>query len=252
MKRRILAIGSLAILSLLVPVYGKTAGLRSQSSVTSSDQAAAQRAVVNQYCSTCHSDKAKAAGMDSARKIDFDRLDIADVSRDAETWERVVRKLRAGMMPPTGIRRPDRETYKGLIAWLENELDRNAVTYTPPPGLHRLNRTEYANVLEDLLDLNIDPAKYLPSDDSTHGFDNIAGALGISSTLVESYVTAAGKISRLALGEATPPTLVVYRTPEDTSQDYHIEGLPFGTRGGMLLQHEFPADGEYAVTTTPI
>src|SRR5436190_635724 len=252
MKRRILGIGSLAILSLLVPVYGKTAGLRSQSSVTSSDQAAAQRAVVNQYCSTCHSDKAKAAGMDSARKIDFDRLDIADVSRDAETWERVVRKLRAGMMPPTGIRRPDRETYKGLIAWLENELDRNAVTYMPPPGLHRLNRREYANVIQALLDLDIDPAKYLPSDDSTHGFDNIAGALGVSSTLVEAYVSAGQKISRLAIGVAATPALTVYRTPEDTSQDYQIEGLPFGTRGGMLVKHVFPSDGEYSVTVTPI
>ncbi|PYR70768.1 MAG: hypothetical protein DMG20_04620 [Acidobacteria bacterium] len=252
MKRRILTIGSLTILSLLVQVYGKTGGRQSQSAVASSDQAAAQRAIINQYCSTCHSDKAKAAGMDSARKIDFDRLDIADVSRDAETWERVVRKLRAGMMPPSGIRRPDRETYKGLIAWLENELDRNAVTYTPPPGLHRLNRTEYANVLQDLLDLNIDPAKYLPSDDSTRGFDNIAGALGVSSTLVEAYVSAAQKISRLAIGQAATPSLTVYRTPEDTSQDYHIEGLPFGTRGGMLIRHVFPSDGEYQITITPI
>src|SRR5213594_1561093 len=150
------------------------------------------------------------------------------------------------------IRRPDRETYKGLIAWLENELDRNAVTYTPPPGLHRLNRTEYANVLQDLLDLNIDPAKYLPSDDSTHGFDNIAGALGVSSTLVEAYVSAAQKISRLAIGEAATPSLTVYRTPEDTSQDYHIEGLPFGTRGGMLVSHVFPSEGEYTITITPI
>src|SRR6202030_2976116 len=99
--------------------------------------------------------------------------------------------------------------YESLIAWLENVLDRNAQPYLPPPGLHRLNRTEYANVIRDLLDLEIDPAKYLPSDDSTHGFDNIAGALGISSTLVEAYVSAASKISRLALGFATPPTLVV-------------------------------------------
>src|SRR5437660_2407378 len=116
MKTKMVVIGSLAMLSLVPVVYGQTFE---------------PRAVITQYCSTCHSDKAKAAGMDSARKIDFDRLDIADVSRDAETWERVVRKLRAGMMPPTGIRRPGRETYKGLIAWLENELDRNAVTYTP-------------------------------------------------------------------------------------------------------------------------
>src|SRR5262247_4192693 len=156
------------------------------------------------------------------------------------------------MMPPSGARRPDRETYKGLIAWLENELDRNAVAYAPPPGLHRLNRTEYANVIEDLLDLDIDPGKYLPSDDSTHGFDNIAGALGVSSTLVEAYVSAAQKISRLAIGEPATTSLTVYRTPEDTSQDYHIEGLPFGTRGGMLKEHVFPSDGEYQVTITPI
>src|SRR5439155_3640301 len=102
------------------------------------------------------------------------------------------------------------------------------------------------------LDLEIDPGQYLPSDDSTHGFDNIAGTLGISSTLVEAYVSAAGKISRLAIGEPVPPTLVVYRTPEDTSQDYHIEGLPFGTRGGIMQKHVFPSDGEYTVTVTPI
>ena len=156
------------------------------------------------------------------------------------------------MMPPAGARRPEPAVYKAMTAWLENELDRTATPYTPPPGLHRLNRTEYANAVRDLLDLDIDPAKYLPSDDSTHGFDNIAGTLGISSTLVEAYVSAAGKISRLAVGEATPPTLVVYRTPEDSSQDYHIEGLPFGTRGGMLVNHEFPSDGEYTITVTPI
>src|SRR5207247_2067726 len=101
-------------------------------------------------------------------------------------------------------------------------------------------------------DLEIDPGQYPPSHDSTHGFDNIAGTLGISSTLVEAYVSASAKISRLAIGEPAAPTLVVYRTPEDTSQDYHIEGLPFGTRGGMLQKHVFPSDGEYTVTVTPI
>ncbi|HYR43463.1 MAG TPA: DUF1592 domain-containing protein, partial [Terriglobia bacterium] len=251
MTKKILMIGSLAMLSLVMAIYGQTAGQPVQSAVPS-DAVAAQRAVVTQYCSTCHSDTAKAAGMDSARKIDFDALDIAHVSRDAETWERIVRKLRAGMMPPSGMRRPDPATYKGLIAWLENELDLSAVTYMPPPGLHRLNRTEYANVIQDLLDLDIDPGKYLPSDDSTHGFDNIAGALGVSSTLVEAYVSAGQKISRLAIGEAATPSLTVYRTPEDTSQDYHIEGLPFGTRGGMLIKHVFPSDGEYQITITPI
>src|SRR5215475_11585038 len=190
--------------------------------------------------------------MDSARKINFDTLDIAHVEKNAETWELIVRKLRAGMMPPVNMKRPDPATYKGFIAWLENELDRTGVQFAPPPGLHRLNRTEYANVIKDMLDLDIDPAAYLPSDDSTKGFDNIAGALGISSTLVEAYVSAAQKISRLAVGEPTTPSLKVYRTLEDTSQDYHIEGLPFGTRGGMLIKHVFPSDGEYQITITPI
>src|SRR5206468_4269398 len=98
-----------------------------------------------------------------------------------QTWEKVVRKLRAGMMPPAGNPRPDRPTTAALVSWLENELDKSAVPYMPPPGLHRLNRTEYANVIRDLLDMEIDPGKYLPVDDSTHGFDNIAGALGLSS-----------------------------------------------------------------------
>jgi hypothetical protein len=214
--------------------------------------AATERDLLNRYCVSCHSERAKAAGMDSARKLALDAIDLNDVHRHAESLELVVRKLRAGMMPPAGARRPEPAVYKAMTSWLENELDRTATPYTPPPGLHRFNRTEYANAIHDLLDLDIDPGKYLPSDDSTHGFDNIAGTLGISSTLVEAYVSAAGKISRLAIGEPAPPTLVVYRTPEDTSQEYHIEGLPFGTRGGMLVTHPFPSDGEYTVTVTPI
>jgi hypothetical protein len=211
----------------------------------------AERDLVNRYCVGCHSERAKAAGMDSARKISLDSVDLTNVHPHAEKLELVVRKLRAGMMPPAGARRPEPAVYKAMTAWLENELDRTATPYTAarPPSPEP---TEYANAVRDLLDRDIDPAKYLPSDDSTHGFDNIAGTLGISSTLVEAYVSAAGNISRLAVGEATPPTLVVYRTPEDSSQDYHIEGLPFGTRGGMLVSHEFPSDGEYTITVTPI
>jgi hypothetical protein len=211
-----------------------------------------ERELFTRYCVSCHNEKAKTAGVDSSRKLTIDSIDFKDVHKHADKLELIVRKMRAGMMPPANVRRPEPAVYKSMISWLEGELDRTAVAYMPPPGLHRFNRTEYANAIQDLLDLEIDPAKYLPSDDSTHGFDNIAGTLGISSTLVEAYVSAAGKISRLAVGEPMPPTLVVYRTPEDTSQDYHIEGLPFGTRGGMLIPHEFPADGEYTVTTTPI
>ena len=214
--------------------------------------AAREQQLFQQFCYACHSERAKAAGVDSAKKLTLDTLDTSDVHRNAKTWELVARKLRAGMMPPADMRRPDPATYEGMAAWLEGELDRDAPPYTPPPGLHRLNRTEYANSVRDLLDLPIDPAKYLPSDDSTSGFDNIAGALGISSTLVEAYVTAAQKISRLAVGEPDDPTLVVYRPREDTSQDYHVEGLPFGTRGGLLVEHLFPSDGEYTITVTPI
>jgi len=264
MTKRLLALGCAVAAPFVVSALAQTAGpARAQTPGAAVPSVAAQppsapapdspqRALLDRYCVGCHSQRARAAGQDSARKLTLDDLDPARVSDHPEKWELVVRKLRAGMMPPANARRPDKATYDGFITWLENELDRTAVVYAPPPGLHRLNRTEYANAIRDVLDLTIDPAAYLPSDDSTHGFDNIAGALGISSTLVEAYVNAAGKISRLAIGEPTTPSLVVYRTPEDTSQDYHIEGLPFGTRGGILQKHVFPSDGEYTITVTPI
>ncbi|HVH26016.1 MAG TPA: DUF1592 domain-containing protein [Vicinamibacterales bacterium] len=211
-----------------------------------------QRALLDKYCVACHNTKAKATGLDSSLRLTLDDIDLSDPAAHAQKLEKVTRKLRAGMMPPVGMPRPDPATYKGLVSWLQTELDKAAVPYMPAPGLHRLNRTEYQNAIRDILHLEVDPSTYLPSDDSTSGFDNIAGALGISSTLVEAYVSAAQKISRLAIGEAVSPTLVVYRTPEDSSQNYHVEGLPFGTRGGMLVKHNFPSDGEYTVTITPI
>ena len=253
MKKKVLILGSLAILSVAYVLFGQSAGTAprpASTSTVSSAQAvpvgSAQRKMLDQYCVTCHNED------DRVANLTIDKLDPAHVSQDAQTWEKVVRKLRAGMMPPSGNPRPDRAATMALVGWLENELDKSAVAYMPPPGLHRLNRTEYANVIRDLLDLEIDPGKYLPTDDSTRGFDNIAGALGLSSTLVESYVSAAGKISRLAMGDATTPSLVVYRAPEDTSQDYHVLGMPMGTRGGILVKHVFPSDGEYTITVTPI
>ena len=257
MNRLVVAVCVMTV-PLIVTVRGQNAAPRppspssSQPAPSSTTPIPPQRALLDQYCVGCHNQRAKASGQEAARKLTLDDLDVTRADDRRDVWETVVRKLRAGMMPPAGVRRPDKATYSGFITRLENELDRNAPPYLPPPGLHRLNRTEYANVVRDLLDLNIDPGQYLPSDDSTHGFDNIAGTLGISSTLVEAYVSAAGKISRLAIGEPASPTLVVYRTPEDTSQEYHIEGLPFGTRGGMLVRHVFPSDGEYTVTVTPI
>jgi len=214
--------------------------------------AEAEKTFFTQYCYGCHNQAAKTRGMESALRLTLDQLDPAHIEKDPETWEKVVRKLRAGMMPPSGMPRPKPEVLESAITFAENELDRSAKIHIPAPGLHRMNRTEYANAVRDLLDIQIDPTKFLPSDDSTRGFDNIAGALGISPTLLEGYVTAAGKISRLAIGDVNTPTQTTYRVAEDTDQDYHIEGMPFGTRGGMLAQHEFPADGDYNIKITPI
>ncbi len=253
MKNRfmVITLGALAVLSLVLAVYGAVPGQRGQAAAVAPANAAAapayatQKALIDKYCQKCHSDSARIGN------LSLESLDITHVQDNVMEWEKVVRKLRAGMMPPPGQDRPDKETYTGLVNWLENELDRSAVPYTPAPGLHRLNRTEYANAIHDLLDLDIDVAKYLPSDDSS-GFDNMAGTLSVSSTLVEAYVNAGQKISRLALGEPATPALYVYRAPEDSSQDYHIEGLPFGTRGGVLLDYIFPSEGEYHITITPI
>jgi cytochrome c5 len=199
-----------------------------------------ERALVDQYCVVCHNAKLKTAN------LLLDELDLGHLAAHAEIGEKIVRKLRAGMMPPTGMRRPDPAALESLIRWMENELDRAAVTQEPPPGLHRLNRTEYANAIRDLLGVEVDATKFLPADDSTRGFDNIAGALTMSPALMEAYLSAAGKISRLAIGDVTAPTQAVFEVPADTAQNYHIDGLPFGTRGGILIRYQFPADGEYS------
>jgi mono/diheme cytochrome c family protein len=202
-------------------------------------EAAKQQAVIKQYCVTCHNDRLKTG------TLTLEPLDFAHLGDHAEVAEKVIRKLRAGMMPPVNMKRPDPATMNSLISYMEGELDRSAVTHLPAPGLHRLNRTEYANAIRDLLALEVDATKFLPSDDSTRGFDNIAGALTMSPALMEAYLSAAGKISRLAIGDVSSPSQAVFEAASDTAQNHHIEGLPFGTRGGMLIKHEFPADGEY-------
>jgi hypothetical protein len=219
---------------------------RLEPSVTTVSDASQERAMIDYYCVTCHT------GVDAPMGLKLDQLDVERVEKNPEKWELVVRKLRAHMMPPAGNPRPSGETYESMIAYLENELDRHVVRRIPPPGIHRLNRTEYANAIRDLLALDIDPAKYLPSDDSTRGFDNIAGALAISPALVEGYADAAEKISRLALGDTHTATSKVCRVPGDNSQDYHIDGMPFATRGGILCDYEFPTDGDYAFKLYPI
>ncbi|PWT99021.1 MAG: hypothetical protein C5B51_27950 [Terriglobia bacterium] len=235
MKTIVLFVACLATLSVVV-VSGQSV---SRSTAPAPD-VAAQRAVLDRYCVVCHSAKLKTAN------LELDKLDLAHLADQAEIAEKVVRKLRAGMMPPTGMPRPEPAILDSLISWMENELDRTAVTHLPAPGLHRLNRTEYTNAIRDVLGLEVDATKFLPSDDSTHGFDNIAGALTLSPALMEAYLSAAGKISRLAIGDVSAPTQAVFEVPADTAQNYHIEGLPFGTRGGILFKYQFPADGEYS------
>lgn len=207
--------------------------------VTDVTTAAAERALLDQYCVTCHNQKLQTAG------LLLDKLDPASIHDHAETWEKVVRKLRAGMMPPSGMPRPAAPVLESMVSFMEKELDRSTSPNLIPPGMHRLNRTEYTNAIRDVLALNVDATKFLPPDDSTHGFDNIAGALTLSPALMEAYLSAAGKISRLAVGDVSAPTQAVFEVPADTAQNYHIEGLPFGTRGGILIKYQFPADGEY-------
>ena len=211
--------------------------------------AADARALLDEYCTRCHNQRS-AIGRDTG--VMWDAVDLARVADHAEVLERGVRRLRAGMMPPAGSPRPNPETYAALTEWLEAELDRHAVRRLPPPGLHRLNRNEYANVVRDLLAVEVDAARLLPADDSSRGFDNQAGTLSLSPALIEAYLTAAARISRLAVGNVTTPTQTVYRVAEDATQSYHVEGLPFGTRGGLRVEHHFPADGEYVLRVVPV
>ena len=198
--------------------------------------------LVEQYCATCHSDRVRAGGLSLAG------LDIEQAGTQALVWEKAVRKLRTGMMPPAGAPRPDRVTLDRLAARVEEVLDKSAAS-TPNPGvrvLHRLNRTEYANAVRDLLDLPVDPATLLPGDDSAEGFDNIASVLSVSPALMQAYVSAAAKISRLAVGDpTTSPGITTYPAPRGLSQADHREGQPLGTRGGVVVRHVFPLDADY-------
>jgi len=207
---------------------------------------AARREVFARYCVSCHTEAQKTRG---AVPVALDTLDLASVGSHAELWERVVLKVRAGVMPPAGMPRPDRATLDGLVGWLESQLDQAAAA-RPNPGrtepLHRLNRAEYRNAVRDLLGLDLDVSPLLPPDDSSYGFDNIAGVLKLSPTLMERYLSAALRVSRLAAGSAGPAGNVDYfRVADDLSQDRHVDGLPLGTRGGVHVRYVFPVDGEY-------
>ena len=206
--------------------------------------AAPERALLERYCVTCHNDQLRTAG------LSLEALDLGDVRADAEIWEKVVLKLRAGMMPPAGRPRPDRETYDRLAAFFEADLDRAAAA-NPDPGysdaLRRLNATEYGNAIRDLLALEVDVTDLLPADDSSAGFDNV-GLGGLDPGRMERYLSAAQKVSRLAMGAPVrSPVADTFIVPSDLNQEVHVEGLPFGTRGGSAVHYNFPVDAEYEI-----
>lgn len=201
-----------------------------------------ESALVNQYCVTCHNDRVQSGSISLAH------LDFAHIDQRPELAEKVVRKLRAGLMPPAGARRPNSDTLNSLAFTLETDLDRAAAANPNAgrPSLHRLNRFEYANSIRELVGLEIDAASLLPADDSSRGFDNMSEVLNMSPTLMDGYVRAAGRISRAALGDpGMSPIVEMYHVPQAFSQIVHIDGAPFGTRGGTVFQHTFPMDGEY-------
>ena len=200
---------------------------------------------VRQYCVTCHNDRLRTA------ELSLDGVDLTEVGAHAETWEKVVSKLRTRTMPPAGRPRPDVETYATLATWLESEIDRYAASHLNPgrtEAFHRLNRAEYANAIRDVLALDVDVAALLPADNiDQYGFDNMADVLTVSPALMERYLSAARKIGRLAVGEMPlGPATETYKVPILLMQDDRMgDDLPFGSRGGIGVRHNFPADGEY-------
>jgi len=203
------------------------------------------RATIDQYCIGCHNERTKTAD------LALDTLDVARAGEHPDVWEKVVRKLRGRMMPPLGRPRPDEKTYDAVVADLESVLDR-AAALNPNPGrtetFRRLNRTEYQNAIRDLLALDVDVASLLPKDDASYGFDNVSVG-GLSPTLLERYLAAAEKVSRIAVGSPVrTPGATIVLVPPDLTQEDHLDGLPFGTRGGAIVHHTFPVDATYEIS----
>ncbi|MSO62320.1 MAG: DUF1592 domain-containing protein [Acidobacteria bacterium] len=209
--------------------------------------AAEQTAVVKQYCAGCHSERGKAGGL-SLAAFDATKLDA-----HGETTEKMIRKLRAGMMPPSGARRPEAAVLTGMAAAFEAKMDR-AAALNPNPGsrpFQRLNRAEYSNAVKDLLNVDVDVTAYLPADTISHGFDNVADAQTFSPTLMDGYLRAASQISRLAVGDRqATATSTTFKIARAASQMRRVDGAPMGTRGGTSVVHTFPADGHYVFKTS--
>jgi hypothetical protein len=216
-----------------------------QSEAPTPSSIAAHGEFLDQYCIGCHSASQATAG------LTLEDANLEDIGAAAPTWEKVVHKLRTGTMPPPGMPRPDQRTYDSFATYLETSLDREALNSPNPgdPSIRRLNRTEYTNAIRDLLALDVDGAALLPVDEVSEGFDNVGDALSVSPVLLERYMAAARRISRLAIGDpATPSYLETYEAPHLLMQDERMgEDLPFGSRGGLAIRHHFPTDGEYSI-----
>lgn len=215
-----------------------SASAQSASAIATADHAALD-GLIEEYCTNCHNFEDYSGG------IDLEGLGPDNIHIATDVGEKVIKRLRAGMMPPVGEPRPDVATMQALAGALEQDIDNNAEFRPGRPGLHRMNRVEYQNAIRDLFGLDVNAADFLPADDSSNGFDNQAGALTLSPALLEAYLSAAADISQLAVGIANGPEQTLYRVPEDANQNFRIEGLPFGTRGGIKFTHNFPADGDY-------
>ena len=211
-----------------------------------SSQAVPVRAVLDKYCVSCHNQKLNVAGLNLAD------MDVEGIGTAADIWEKVARKFRTHEMPPPGRPRPDRQTYSAMASKIEIALD-SAAASSPNPGrvaVHRLNRVEYANAVRDLIGLELDSRSLLPADDSNQeSFDNIASVLSVSPVLLEGYLSAAARVSRLAVGASTmAPVVDTYQIPKALVQDERTrDDLPFGSQGGTVVRHHFPVDGEYSV-----
>ena len=203
------------------------------------------REALDKYCVSCHNARLKTGG------LSLDDMNPAAAGDNPQLWEKVVRKLRVGMMPPQGAPKPDEATRWALVGSLEAGLDRAAAAHPNPghPSVHRLNRAEYAGAIRDLLALDVDAESLLPADNPTYGFDNIGEVLALSPALLERYASAAAQIATLAVGDAADvvPAAHVFRAPPDLSQDKHNDGLPLGTTGGFLVRTTLPLDGEYTI-----
>jgi mono/diheme cytochrome c family protein len=241
-RRKLALIAVMAVTAL--PAVSRTQSLDEQRATAFTTSSSRQ--LVDRYCVSCHNERTKAGG------LALSAVDLGDAAANAQILERVVRKLRGGLMPPAGRPRPDGHTLREFRTQLETELDAAARAH-PNPGrtdtLHRLNRAEFRNAVRDVLGVDIDVSSLLPADDASYGFDNIAGVLRMSPTLLDRYLAAAQKVSRAAVGlSPATPVAETFRVPADLPQNDHIEGLPFGTRGGTLIRYSFPSSGEYTIS----